>query len=951
MQALEAELRESISGEVSFDAMVRKVYSVDASIYEIEPVGVVWPKTREDVIQAVRIANSHEVPIIARGAATGIVGGCIGKGLIIDTSKYLNRILHIDMGQEYALCEPGVVQDQLNAELASNGYRLGPDTSTGNRATLGGMIGNNSAGAYSLRYGKMVDHLEECELVLSSGEVLYFGPSDDAVYEAKRSLPGVEGRIYREIHRIQNDLSEDILAGFPDIPRRVSGYNFDELRKPGPLNVCKLITGSEGSLGVITRVKVRISPKPRATGLCIIHFRDLFAAFDSVGQLLSYKPLALEVMDRKVVEMGRLSPSMRGKLSWLKDNPDALFVAAFDGEDVDEVREKVNAFAADLVKRRIGYAHSCLFDPTEMANVWALRKSGLGLLLARRSYSRAIAFIEDLSVHPTKLGPLMRELDVLFHKYDKEAGCYGHAGPGCIHVRPYIDLGSESDRVVMRSMMEEAADIVLSLGGALSGEHGDGLTRSWLNKKMFGPKIYQGFIDLKRVFDPSGRMNPGKVISNQDFLDNLRFDPGMPKKSIETQFDYSAEGGLHLAVDMCNGNGQCRKREGLMCPSFQATLDERHSTRARAQSLRAIFNGRIGMEEWTGESLKEIMDLCLECKGCKMECPSEVDMAKLKAEFLYHYYGKHHRPLRDYLFGHIGKLNRLGSMTAPISNWIARRSVVKWLLGQIGIAPERDLPAFSSQRFSQWMEGCIAGPPGLERVALFNDSFTEFNVPQVGKAAYAVLRGLEFEVVVPPWTCCGRPLISKGLLKQAKKQAERLVDTFLPYAEEGMPIIGLEPSCILTIADDYPGLISTKEARLVASACITFDAYLSKMVDDDRFDLILRSDDRDVKVHGHCHQKSLVGMEATMNVLRALPHVDAEVINSGCCGVAGSFGYEQEHYELSRQIGELHLLPAVRASSPDTILIANGLSCRSQIAHGTGRTAIHLAEFIADRLA
>lgn len=948
MKELERDLREALSGEVSFDNLTRRVYSVDASIYEIKPMGIVWPKNRKDVIEAVQIADTHQIPIIPRGAATGIVGGCIGEGLILDCSRHMTKIHHIDIKRENVLCDPGVVQDDLNAALAPYGYRLGPDTSTGNRATLGGMVANNSAGAYSLKYGKTGDHLLEAELVISSGEVLYLGETDPAVWKAKEGMKGAEGRIYRELSRLKTELSKDIRENFPDIPRRASGYNFDELIAPTPFNICKIIAGSEGSFGVLTRMRMRIVPRPKHTGLCVLHFNDLIESLEHIGLLLEQKPLALEMMDEQIIEMGRISPSMRHKLNWLKGDPRALLVLAFEADSQKELEERLKDLTGFLESYKLGYAHTIMTKPSEMEHVWALRKAGQGLLLSRRSYSRAIAFIEDLAVAPERLADLMRSLNKLFDKYEGRAGVYGHAGAGCIHIRPYIDLRQEKDLGRMQAMMEESADIIHELGGALSGEHGDGYTRSWLNEKMFGERIYQGFADLKRAFDPNFIMNPGKVVANQGFLDNLRLNPQVKTQRLETFLDYAQEGGFELSVDMCNGNGQCRKKSGTMCPSFQATGDERHTTRARAQALRGIIHGREPLEQWGSESLKEILDLCLECKGCKTECPSQVDMAKIKAEFLYHYHQKAPFSLRRYLMGYISQVNRLGTAFAPLSNVLFKLPLSGWMLRAIGITPERTLPPFAFRRFSSRLKKIQGKQEGSLDVVLLNDCYTEYNYPNIGESALNVLQKLQRKVYVPPWSCCGRPLISKGLLPQAKKHAQALIDTLFPLAQAGHSIVGLEPSCILSIKDDYPSLIPCEKSHVVARACLTFDEYLCQLVDQGLFHPSPLSHEKtdQVLVHGHCHQKSLIGMQPTMQVLQSIPQLEAELIPSGCCGVAGSFGYELEHYELSKQIGELSLLPAVRAASPDSFIIANGLSCRSQISHGTSREALHLAEFL-----
>lgn len=952
--SLEHELKEQIAGEVHFDAIHRKIYSVDASIYEVEPTCIVIPKNKDDIITTLKIAKKYRMPVIPRGAATGITGGCIGSGIIIDLSKYLNKILKIDYDQEYAICEPGVIQDKLNGELAAKGYRLGPDTSTGNRATIGGMLANNAAGARSLRYGKMVDHVEEVELALASGKLLRFHAIDEASWEKKRMLQDAEGDIYRTLFHIHDEYKKDIVSHFPKIPRRVSGYNLDELIKPGLLNVCKLITGSEGTLGITTEIKVKICKKPRITGVSILHFHDMIAAMRAIPAMLTFHPLSLEMIDEQIIALGRNSPAMKGKLQWLVGSPQAVFVAEFEGGSLEEVQSKLSHFESEMKQMKLGYAHGQMTDPIAMSSLWDIRKAGLGILMSRRSYSRAIAFIEDITLPPEHLGSFMEKFRDYLKSHGKEAGIYGHVGSGCMHVRPFIDLRNKDDVLLMEKMMHDISSMLLEHGGALSGEHGDGRTRSWLNKKMFGDRLYQAFVELKSAFDQENRMNPGKVVHGTPFLEHLRLTPDTKISSIKTFMDFGREGGFELAVDMCNGNGQCRKTDGVMCPSFQATGDEYDSTRGRAQALRAVINGRLPIEEFTGKGLYDILELCLECKGCKTECPSQVDMAKMKAEFLYHYQEKWGYSLRSRLFGHIGLINKFASPIASLFNFMASTTVVKTLLSWIGVAPERSLPSLASQRFSAWFKANKPKTKCDKQVVLFIDTYTEFNNPEIGQAAVKVLSALGYEVIAPAWKCCGRPFISKGLLKQAKTHATELIETLHPYAVDNIPIIGLEPSCILTIKDEFLDLAGKagdpmkQKAEQVMKASLTFDEFLNNHIVNGKLPLNINHYHSPIKLHGHCHQKSLVGTKPTLNVLKAISEAAVTEIASGCCGVAGSFGYEKEHYALSIKIGELRLLPEVRASSADTVIVADGVSCRSQISHATQRTAKHLAEVIAE---
>lgn len=955
MKSLEAELKASIQGEVHFDQITRHVYSVDASIFEIEPLGVVIPKTKADLRRIAEIANHFRIPLTVRGAATGITGGCLGHGLILDLSKYFREILAINIEQEYAICEPGVIQDDLNRALAPFGYRLGPDTTTGNRATIGGMLANNAAGSRSLRYGKMVDHVHGVELFLANGESLSFSPVSDEEWVFKRSQTNQEGNIYRVLWEIKQQNGEDIRKHFPQIPRRVSGYNLDELLKPMPFNVAKIIAGSEGTLGIATEIKLDIVRKPKASGLLLLFFDDLLQALRHVPELLEYHPLALELIDHQIITLGRAAPLMRNHLEWLQGDPQAILILEMEGQNSHEVEEKIEILRSQLQQKKIGYEQISVLNSTQMDRVWDMRKSGLGILLSKRGYSRAIAFLEDMSISPLKLAPFMERFCAYLATHGKLAGIYGHVGAGCIHIRPYIDLRDPNELALIRQMMLDISSLLLEYGGSLSGEHGDGWIRSWLNPKMFGETIMHAFSKVKKAFDPLNLMNPGKIIPLTDQWQDLRSQPGETWQSPKTFLDFKPEGGFELAADLCNGNGLCRKKEKVMCPSYQATNDEFHTTRARAQSLRAIIHQRLPLEAFTSQGLYDVMDLCLSCKGCKTECPSQVDMAKFKSEFLYHYQEKHGYSLRSRLFGHIGLLNAWMSPFASLFNRLDQWPWIKKGLEWIGISARRSLPPLATQRFSNWFASYVHPANLKQKIILLNDTFTEFNHPEIGQAAVQLLNALGYQVILPPWSCCGRPALSKGLLPTAQKQASHLIELLWPYTKDGTLIIGLEPSCLLTLRDDYVSLIQAqgeqeKQLKQILSQCLTLDEFLAQLADQETFRNHFKTEPMKVKVHGHCYQKALVSMKPTLKVLTSIPGFSVEEIPSGCCGMAGSFGYEKEHEAISMQIGELRLFPAVRASKPEDLIIASGMSCRHQIKDGTQRQAIHLAQALAMHL-
>lgn len=953
MKSLEEDLKNSIQGEVRFDEITRHVYSVDASIFEIVPLGVVIPKNQDDLQKVVEIAAHYRVPIIPRGAATGITGGCLGRGLVVDLSKYFNQILDANFSEKFVVCQPGVVQNDLNQYLDSAGYRLGPDTSTGDRATLGGMLANNSAGSRSLFFGKMVDHVLEVKLLLADGSILNFSEISEKQWMKMNQQEDREGEIYRTLWKIKHENETEIKKQFPPLPRRVSGYNLDELIKSSSFNVAKLIAGSEGTLGIATEIKMKIVPKLKKTSLLLIFFSDLLETFRKVPRLLDFHPIALEMIDSQIIQLGRIHPSMKKKLDWLIGDPEAILIFELEGNDTKELENQMNAIREILRKEEIGNHYLTMIDPQQMAHVWELRKSGLGILLSKRTYSRAIGFLEDLSVPPQHLASFMEKFCKYLALHGKQAGIYGHVGAGCMHIRPYINLNDPRELQLMRQMMEDISTLLLEMGGALSGEHGDGWIRSWLNPKMFGEQIMEAFRELKRAFDPHYLMNPGKIIPLTNEWEDLRAHPGESLQSPQTFLDFSSEGGFELAADLCNGNGLCRKKEHLMCPSFQATQDEFHSTRARAQSLRAIIHKKLPLDALTSQGMHDVMDLCISCKGCKTECPSQVDMAKFKSEFLYHYQEKHGYSLRSRLFGNIGLIQSCMSPFARFANHVSLWKMTKKGLEWLGISSQRPLPSLSLTRFSSWFAK-YQQPMDLQKsILLMNDTFTEFNHPEVGRAAVHILNRLGYRVVLLPWKCCGRPALSKGLLPLARSQAQKFLDQLWPHALSGMPIVGLEPSCLLTVRDDYSALFDSqknkdKNLNAILSQCMTLDEFLAYEIDDNEFQKHFHSPQRKIKVHGHCYQKALVGMEPTLKVLRSIPGFTVEEISSGCCGMAGSFGYETEHVDISRKMGELRLFPAIRESQPEDLIIASGMSCRHQILEETDRKAFHLAEALYD---
>lgn len=941
------ELKGAMRGEVRTDAINRRVYSVDASIFELEPMAIAIPVDEDDLAVALRAAADHEVPVTARGAATGITGGCLGNGLVIDLSRYFNKIIEVNIEKEFVICQPGVVQDRLNEVLASHGYRLGPDTSTGNRATVGGMLANNSAGARSLLYGSMRDHILEATMLLEGATRILCGALTEEEYSSKLALEGREGHIYREVDKIIKGYAKEIDSNTPEIPRHVSGYNLKGLLHDPHHNLCQLIAGSEGTLGIVTQMKLHIVKKLRYTSLCLILVDDMIAALKTIPHLLTFHPISLEMIDSHILEAAKGSRTLPKGIGWLGSNAQAIFIAEFEGGSSEEAAEKAQKFSQAI--RDIGSQQIVVTEKAAMATVWEVRKAGLGLLLSKRSYSRAIAFIEDISIGPENLAPFLAEFTQYLKTQGKSAGIYGHIGSGCMHIRPYIDLRDPKEMALMRKMMGDVAELVKKYKGAMSGEHGDGLIRSWLNESLFGKRLYEAFCGVKEAFDPSNLMNPGKIVHGKPPTQHLRTDPGVPMRSVKTFLDFSAEGGIELAADLCNGNGQCRKTEGVMCPSFQASGDEYDTTRARAQSLRALFHGKLPKDAWGGKEIHDVLDLCIECKGCKRECPSQVDMAKMKSEFLYTYQKKHGFSLRSRLFANVAKMNRLGSLWPSAYNFFAKAGTGTWIKKLLGITPERPLPNLAPQKFTSWFKTWEQQAQQDNSVTLFVDTYTEYHEPNIGIAACKVFAALGLHVEIISNACCGRPMISKGFLEEAKNAAQMLVERLLP---QSTPIVVLEPSCASAIRDDFRGLLGNDNEALkkVSERCFTFEEFLATHIVNGILPIQLEKIEERILLHTHCHQKALVGSIPTLQVLRALPGTTVDEIPSGCCGLAGSFGYEAEHYDFSMKIGELKLFPDIRCTPETTPITASGTSCRAQILQGTSRKASHLAEILAQRL-
>ncbi len=957
LSQLAAELKRKLRGEVLFDEMTRYLYSTDASLYQIQPVGVVLPRDRDELIQAIRTALKHEVAILPRGGGTSLAGQAVGHALVIDCSKYLRRLLEVNRDEGWARVEPGIVRDDLNEQLKALGLHFAPDVATSNRATVGGMIANNSAGAHSIRYGRTVDHVLALQAVLADGSVVECHELSPPAYEQKCRQQDLEGHIHRELRRIVHANADEIRKRFPKVMRRAGGYALDELLAQPNWNLAKLLCGSEGTLAVVSEAKIRLTPLPQAAALLLAHFDDLFAALHATATILEYQPAAVELLDHHLLTLAAQNLENRKRAAaFVRGSPQAMLVIEFLGDHPDEFMSKLEGLGTRLQQQHRAYACTRAMSAAEQNTVWSLRKAGLGLMLSMKGDFKPLPFIEDAAVPVAVLPDYIRDVIDIVKQHGRKVALYAHASVGLLHVRPILNLKQAEDVRLMRSISEQVLARVMHYGGMMSGEHGDGLVRSFHNPVFFGPQLYQAFRELKAAFDPHNRFNPGKIVDAQDIAENLRIGPHYRTRPLYTHFHFREDGGFDRAIEMCTGVGACRKTSGgTMCPSYMATRDEEHSTRGRANALRAALTGALSPERFTTERLRQVFDLCLACKGCKAECPSNVDVAKLKYEFLAHYYDEHGTPLRVHLFSRPDLLGQLATLFPRLTNRLLQNSTMRRFFEMaLGVDRRRVLPLYAAESFGRWFKRRkIPDNDDRQRpqVVLFNDTFLSYHEPEIGKAAVRVLEALGYRVVLAHAGCCGRPLISNGLLRAARPRAEAVVDRLAVFAGQGLTIVGCEPSCVSAVKEDYPDLVrEVDKAKRVAEHFLLIEDFVLQQLQQNETPLAFKPLRQNILYHGHCHHKALFGTETSKAALTQAAGCNVTEVDSGCCGMAGVFGYEKEHYALSLKIGDQRLFPAINALPMEHRVVANGFSCRHQIEHATGRQAQHVIEILAEAL-
>ena len=1005
------QLSRELEGEVLFDAFSRGRYSTDASVYQIQPIGVVVPRSRQDVLAAIRIAAEHDVPVLPRGAGTSQCGQTVGEALVIDASRFLRKVRSFRPPARTISVDPGIVLDELNRFLKPHGLFFPVDVSTASRATIGGMAGNNSVGARSLHYGHMVDNVIGIQAVLADGELLDCRPQgtaranrsngngparadwDNGIGPARPDCDNGNGPARQDRHGgngagqldrrdVSGELdrrngsgsgrlgvltdrmrqlyahnADEIDLRFPKVRRNVAGYNINRLGRED-LNLADLLVGSEGTLAWFQEIELALQPIPAHKVLGICHFPTFHQAMESVRHIVTLDPAAAELIDRTVLDLAADIPAFSSALrSFIRGTPVAVLLVEFAGDDLKEQLRSLDRL--EELMGDLGLPGSVLRAESAalQAKVWSLRKAALNIVMSMKGDGKPISFVEDCAVPLENLADYTRRLTEVFSRHGTTGTWYAHAGAGCLHVRPILNLKADNDLANWRSIASEAHALVREYKGTHSGEHGDGLVRSEFLEPILGTRIVSAFREVKDSFDPDGRFNPGKIIDppRMDERSILRFsDRYQPLRSKEA-LDWSAWGGFHRATEMCNNNGACRKAAGgVMCPSFRVTQDEKHVTRGRANSLRLALTGQLPADALTSKELYETMDLCVGCKACKRECPTGVDVYRMKIEFLSAYRERRGLTWRDRIIAFLPRYAPWAARFAPLANsvnlgWpgrLLRESV-------LGFTAKRPLPVWRRRTFSGAAGGAAERAPAGAEVVLLVDTFNTYFEPETAVAALNVLGAAGYRVVTPKPVgggrplCCGRTFLNAGLVDEAKKEARRVIETLKPYVERGVPIVGLEPSCLLTLRDEFAAMLPGDETASLAGRAMLFEEFLAAENKAGRLKLPLKAlEQAQLLLHGHCHQKAFDQVSSVESVLRLIPGAEVELIDSGCCGMAGSFGYESEHYETSMKMAELDLLPRVRKAERDTLVVADGTSCRIQISHGAGRDAWHVARVL-----
>lgn len=967
------QLAATLEGELFYDDMMRTLYATDASVYKEYPLAVCYPKNENDIHKLIQFARNHKTSLIPRAAGTSLGGQVVGNGIVVDVSKYFNNIISINAEQNYCIVQPGVVRDELNRQLKPVGLFFAPETSTANRAMIGGMVGNNSCGTNSIVYGSTRDHVLELNGFLSDGTQVTFNKHTPQEFTNKCQQPTLEGEIYNFFEKeLSNPITQkEIIEQFPNpkIHRRNTGYAVDELLKQQPFNdngkqfnLSDLICGSEGTLAFITQIKLNLVPLPPKEKVVIaIHFNTLEESLKATVIAMQHKPTACELMDKIILDCTKENREQSKNRFFVKGDPAAILCVEFHAETKEETEAKAKALQLNFEKENIGYHFPQLYG-NDINKVWNLRKAGLGLLANIPGDAKAVAVIEDTAVTVEDLPSYIVDFTKMMDNHHQRSVYYAHAGAGELHLRPILDLKKKEDRVLFRTIAVETAQLVKKYNGSLSGEHGDGRVRGEFVPLMIGEKNFQLLRRLKNTFDPENIFNPGKIVDTPPMDTSLRYEENQETKQFTTIFNFDKDQGILRAAEKCNGSGDCRKLPGsggTMCPSYMATRNEKDTTRARANILRDFLTNSTQENKFNHQEIYEVMDMCLSCKGCASECPSNVDITTLKAEFLHQYYKENGVPLRTKAIANIGKLNKLAMWFPNLSNFgLSNKYTSKILKKILHIAPNRSMPLYYKETLLSWYKKNLKT---LEikteqkgKVYFFFDEFTNFNDVEIGIKALKLLAKLGYEVDYLEHADSGRAYMSKGLLPEAQTLAKQNVHTFFDWINKDVPLIGIEPSAILSFRDEYPRLVDKQDvekARKLAQNCLIIDEFIAKEFEKGNITSTqFTKASKQIKLHGHCHQKSLSSVDYSIRLMSIPENYHVENITSGCCGMAGSFGYEKEHFEVSMQVGELVLFPTVRNTTEDILIAAPGTSCRHQIKDGTQRHALHPVEILHDAL-
>ena len=937
IEELSRKLRGHIRGEVRESLVDRTIYSTDASNYRILPEAVVIPKNRQDVEITVSEASARDIPVTVRGAGTSLAGQAVGEGVILDLSKHMNGIIDVDAGGRRVRVQPGITIDGLNRSLAPLGLMFGPDPSSASVATVGGSVANNATGAHSILYGMAGDHVISSNAVLADGSFLELSREN---YERRGRGNGIAENLFEKLAALIKESGELVRNDFPKHWRRASGYSLNYFLDQ-KFNPAKLLASSEGTLAVSTDFELNLVERPRSSALCVILFREIPEAMDSVSEILSRNPSAIELIDGTLIGLARRKKGFSRAVSFIEGTPGAILVVEFQGDDERQTGEKAQSLAGSAESAVPGATAFPVLGREEQKKIWDIRKAGLGILMSDRGRQKPVPCIEDVSVPTENLARYTRDVISLLDEFGLKAAFYGHASAGCLHIRPLLDLQEQKGVSDMVALSERTLELVLRHSGVMSGEHGDGLQRSYLSERLFGEELYSVMNRLKEIFDPQGILNPGKVVRGAASSSNLRIRESAV--NINTFLNWSREGGLAAAAAMCNGQGVCRKTaEGIMCPSYRATLDEGDTTRARANLLRELLLGDVDKEMVYEKGFYDVFDLCVGCKACRSECPSGVDVGKMKTEFLALYKDKTGFTTRDRMFARVHEISSVRSTLPRFLNRTLESPFSRGLLSLAGIDPRRSLPRIAEDTLSEWFRRRNKGTANGKQVVYFHDTWSEFFYPEIGKAVTGVLESLGFCVLLERQRkCCGRPMLSTGMVEEARKNAIHNVNVLSSYAQKNIPVVFSEPSCLSAFRDEYTDLLPGNESL---SALLPNLYSICEFVCAQGENLRDAGEQKrqEILVHGHCHERSTGDFSKTLSLLRNLGY-DARPSDAGCCGMAGSFGYEKEHYEISKAMGECDLFPKIRGLGEGKRVCVTGISCLEQVSHFTEATPVHIA--------